>query len=91
MTCYSFYEMFLKADEYWCSFPFIRDNLDIDTAYSILAEASKLSSEVILPLNKNSDEQGVLYSNNKVKTPDGFIEAYKEFSEGGWGRVLWES
>ncbi len=73
------------ADTFWPYFPYINENLDLDTAFAILDESAKFSSDVVQPLNRNSDEQGVTFSSGEVKTPDGFVECYKSFSESGWG------
>ncbi|WP_133406794.1 acyl-CoA dehydrogenase family protein [Parashewanella tropica] len=73
-----------NAQNHWQTFPYIKDNLDLETASAILEEASKFSSERIKPINANSDRQGIAFDNGIVKTPDGFKEAYQEFAEGGW-------
>ncbi|WP_261842941.1 acyl-CoA dehydrogenase C-terminal domain-containing protein [Aliamphritea ceti] len=54
---------------------------------SILEEAGKLTSEVLQPLNHSGDEQGCLFSNGKVSTPEGFKAAYKQFCDGGWAAL----
>lgn len=51
---------------------------------AILDEAGKFASEVLAPLNWESDKQGARLENGKVIAPAGFVEAYKKFSEGGW-------
>ncbi|RLV58473.1 acyl-CoA dehydrogenase [Parashewanella curva] len=73
-----------KAEENWQQFPFIQDNLDLDTAMAILEEASKFSSEQIKPINANGDKQGISLENGKVITPNGYKDVYKDFAEGGW-------
>ncbi len=57
-----------------------------DLVDAILTEAARLSEEVLLPVNEIGDRQGCTYDpqTRSVKTPDGFPEAYKTFSEGGW-------
>ena len=50
----------------------------------ILEEAAKICEEVLLPLNRSGDEEGCSLENGTVRTPKGFIEAYKVFREGGW-------
>jgi alkylation response protein AidB-like acyl-CoA dehydrogenase len=55
-----------------------------DLMDSILEEGAKICEEVLFPLNQSGDEEGCLFDNGKVKTPSGFIEAYKTYTEGGW-------
>ena len=73
-----------EAEHTWQELPKFSDVLDTETAAAILEEASKLSTELIYPLNRNSDEQGVSLNQKQVTTPDGFKEAYNEVAGGGW-------
>jgi alkylation response protein AidB-like acyl-CoA dehydrogenase len=52
---------------------------------AILEEAAKLTEELIAPLNQSGDQNGCTLENGKVTTPPGFKQAYKAFSDGGWG------
>ena len=54
---------------------------------TILEEAGKFCSEVLLPINASGDEEGCHFENGVVRTPKGFKEAYKAFNEGGWGSL----
>ena len=54
---------------------------------SILEEAGKFASDILLPLNASGDEQGCSLENGVVRTPKGFVEAYKKFCEAGWGAL----
>ncbi len=59
-----------------------------DMVEAILEEASKLSAEVISPLNIVGDQQGVsINEQGEVSVPPGFKEAYQQFVEGGWGSL----
>ena len=69
----------------WQNTPKLAEAIDADTANAILDEAAKLTSEVIAPLNRNSDEQGATWHNGEVTTPDGFAQAYQLYCQGGWG------
>lgn len=55
----------------------------------LLSEAAKLCEEVLFPLNRVGDMQGLKYENGTVTTPDGFKEAYKQYAEGGWSTLTW--
>ena len=50
----------------------------------VIEEAAKICEEILLPLNHNGDLEGCIFEKGKVKTPKGFKEAYKKFSENGW-------
>ena len=52
---------------------------------SILEEAGKFATDVLLPLNASGDEEGCRLENGVVRTPAGFVDAYKKFCEAGWG------
>jgi alkylation response protein AidB-like acyl-CoA dehydrogenase len=53
----------------------------------ILEESGKFCAEVLAPLNQSGDEEGSKWDNGRVTTPKGFIEAYKQFVEGGWNAL----
>lgn len=73
-----------KADEFWQS----NENfahLDMATANAILEEMAKFSKNVILDLNRSSDESGgAQFNQGVVTTPEGFKEAFQQFAQGGW-------
>ena len=52
---------------------------------SILEEAGKFAADVLLPINASGDEEGCRLENGVVRTPKGFVDAYRKFCEGGWG------
>ncbi len=54
---------------------------------SILEEAGKFATEILLPLNASGDEEGCHLENGVVRTPKGFREAYGKFRESGWGAL----
>jgi len=58
-----------------------------DLIDSVLEEAAKFATGVLLPLNASGDEEGCQYENGVVRTPKGFKEAYEKFCEGGWGSL----
>ena len=51
---------------------------------AVLAEASKFATEVLDPLNRSGDREGVRLIDGKVVVPQGFSEAYRQFAAGGW-------
>ncbi len=57
----------------------------------LLEESAKLCEEVLHPLNRVGDTQGLKLENGKVITPQGFKEAYKTYTEGGWPTLTWPS
>ncbi len=59
--------------------------LSPDLVDDILANAGKFCEEVLQPLNQSGDEEGCRFENGAVSTPKGFREAYKAYSEAGWG------
>ena len=58
-----------------------------DVVDSVLEEAAKVASEVLLPLNAVGDLEGCVLENGVVRTPKGFKEAYKLFCENGWASL----
>lgn len=62
----------------------VYEGLDIETIAAILEEAGRFGAGVLAPINETGDRQGAKLDNGTVKTPDGWQDAYKQFSEGGW-------
>ena len=54
---------------------------------TVLEEAAKFITAVLLPLNASGDAEGCRYQDGAVRTPEGFKKAYDEFVAGGWGSL----
>ena len=63
------------------------DDLESDFTSAILAEAGKLASEVLTPLNMIGDTEGCSLENGVVRTPAGFKEAFEQVKAGGWTAI----
>jgi alkylation response protein AidB-like acyl-CoA dehydrogenase len=61
---------------------------DLDTVDAILREAAKLSTDVLAPVNRNGDLDGVKLEKGIVTTAKGFSEAFGEIADGGWIGLL---
>src|SRR5258706_1910284 len=61
--------------------------LSPDLLEDILSNAGKFCEEVLQPINQAGDEEGCHFENGVVRTPKGFKEAYKAYSDGGWGAL----
>jgi len=59
-------------------------DLSIDVVDAVLAEAGRLSSEVIAPLNRVGDKFGTSFKDGVVTTAPGWKEAYATWRNGGW-------
>jgi len=63
-------------------------NAGLDHTEEILAEAGRLASEVVAPINRSGDQAGsVLDGDGSVVTPEGFRQAYQQYATGGWAAI----
>ncbi len=60
------------------------EGLDRETASQIIEEAGRFAAEVLAPINSSGDLQGCTYDAGEVRCPDGYVDAYRSFVEGGW-------
>ena len=51
---------------------------------AILDNAAKFAGEVIAPINRVGDAEGVKVQGSEVKTASGFVEAYRQFVDSEW-------
>ncbi|MEN5202259.1 acyl-CoA dehydrogenase C-terminal domain-containing protein [Pseudomonas wadenswilerensis] len=68
----------------WARLPALAERVDADTAAAILEEAAKITGQLLAPLNRSGDEQGVAFEAGAVRTPDGFRQAWQTYRDGGW-------
>ena len=55
-----------------------------DVVAAILQQAARFATDVVHPLNRTADEDGVRFEDGRVTTPRGFREAYARLVEDGW-------
>jgi len=79
-------EEVLRAPEAWSGMPAFAE-LDGMTSGQILEEAGKFASDVLAPINGAADLQGCTWSDGRVTTPAGYVEAYRAYIEGGWSAL----
>ena len=60
------------------------EDVSEDLVNTILDEADKFASQVLSPLNWSGDQSGCVYQDGAVQTPEGFKQAYQQYSEAGW-------
>lgn len=72
--------------QFYAGLEFFAD-FDAELNSAILAEAGRLASEEWAPLNRTGDRMGCTLENGQVRLPDGFIDAYHSFIEGGWNGI----
>lgn len=77
------FEHWLQAPRAWGQMSAF-EALDLPLAIQVLEEAGRFCTGVLAPLNSSGDRQGCRFEEGRVSTPDGFVEAYRAFAEGGW-------
>src|SRR5580704_7243822 len=60
---------------------------DGDLAAAVLETAGALAGDVLAPLDQSGDRAGATFENGQVRAPAGFADAYRAFSDGGWGAL----
>lgn len=58
-----------------------------DIIEAVLQEGAKYAGEVLSPTNIVGDQQGATWSEDGVRTADGFKEAYNIYCENGWNGI----
>jgi alkylation response protein AidB-like acyl-CoA dehydrogenase len=63
------------------------EDVSPDLVEAVLTEAGKLANEVLSPLNRVGDVEGAQHTGDGVRTPTGWVDAYRAFVDGGWNGV----
>lgn len=72
-----------KAESVWSTMEQTAE-LNRELADAILEEGGKITSDLIAPLNRPGDEEGVKWDNGVVTTPAGYKEVFKTYAENAW-------
>src|SRR6266581_4835325 len=62
-------------------------DFDADIVTAVLEEAGRFASDVLAPLNRVGDENGIKLEADKVTTAPGWPDAYRRWSAAGWNAV----
>ncbi|HTO32903.1 MAG TPA: acyl-CoA dehydrogenase [Pararhizobium sp.] len=65
----------------------IYGDLDADLVDAIVGEAGRFATEEIAPLAEIGDRQGSKLIDDKVVTPDGWRDLYRNWAAGGWNSL----
>ena len=57
---------------------------DDDTVEALLAEAQRLANDVFKPLAQATDLQHPVLENARVRMPEGWVAAYRDWADSGW-------
>jgi len=61
---------------------------DTDLLKQIFEEAGKFASNILAPLNRVGDKEGLSLENGLVRMPAGFVDAYNQYINAGWASVV---
>src|ERR1700742_2471939 len=62
-------------------------DFDGDITAAVLEEAGKFATDMLAPLNRVGDENGIKLADGKVTTAPGWPDAYQRWIAGGWNAV----
>jgi acyl-CoA dehydrogenase len=62
-------------------------DFDSDITAAVLEEAGRFATDVLAPLNRIGDENGIKLDNDKVTTAPGWPSAYQRWIAAGWNAV----
>jgi alkylation response protein AidB-like acyl-CoA dehydrogenase len=57
---------------------------DASLASDVVNQYATFAEHIIAPTNRIGDRQGCRLENGRVRTPDGFADAFRQLAEGGW-------
>jgi alkylation response protein AidB-like acyl-CoA dehydrogenase len=60
------------------------EDAGLETAQAVLEECARFNEGVTAPLNFEADKAPSTHSGSTVTTSEGFKEAYRQYTEGGW-------
>ncbi len=60
---------------------------DGDITAAVLEEAGRFATDVLAPLNRIGDQNGIKLADGKVTTAPGWPDAYKRWADAGWNAV----
>src|SRR5947209_7511544 len=62
---------------------------DPDTVYGLLAEFGRFVAEVLAPIDRTGDREGIRLDSatGVVTTASGWVDAYRKYLDAGWGSV----
>ena len=63
------------------------EEVSVELVDQILEESGRFCAEGLAPLNQSGDVEGSKWEGGRVTTPRGFVDAYKQFVEGGWNAL----
>ena len=73
----------LEAEKLYQSLPGCEEATE-DLMNAIVEEGARFAENVLAPLYQSGDEEGCTWSEEGVKTPEGFADAYRQYVENGW-------
>jgi len=72
-----------QAQKIWANIPALQEFSE-DLVNAVIAEAARISGEVVAPTNQPGDAAGCEWRDGQVFTPSVFKEAFAELTQGGW-------
>ena len=62
----------------------VYDGVDAEVARAVLEQGGRFATEVLGPLNAEGDAVGSQLIDGVVRTPPGFLDAFRRYREAGW-------